>query len=89
MCLSSLKAPKCKLFRNAPNLSPSTAERGPGVLWFQADTAHYPQSYKAMIPRKYLLPTAGALQPKLKIAIPPSEMGQTVKSTDRNTELTI
>lgn len=85
LCLPSLEAPKGKLFRNAPNLSPSTAERGPGVLWFQADACSRPSKSQGHSPSEYLLPTTGTLQPQLKTTTAPSEMGQPVSTTDRNT----
>lgn len=85
LCLPSFKAPKWKFFRNGPSLSPSTAETGPGVLWFKVDTCSLLPKLQEHNPREYLLPTAGTLQPELKTAIPPSETGQPVNSTSRNT----
>lgn len=85
LSLPSFKAPKGKLLRNGPNLSPSTAETGPGALWLEADTCSLPPKLQDHNPREYPLPTAGTLQPELKIAILPSEMGQSVNSTSRDT----
>lgn len=82
LSMPSFKAPEGKLLRNGPNLSPST---GPGALWFKADICPLPPKSQDHNPREHLLPTAGTLQPELKIAIPPSEMGQPLNSTSRNT----
>lgn len=78
LCLSSFKAPQRKLFRNGPNLSPSTA-RSQDFSGSSLTPAHCPHSCKPQFQG------AGTFQPELEITISPSEMGQPVNSTSRNT----